>query len=438
MAIDSVLENVQIELKEADSCTRNATVKYTAEQVDAVFKDAVKEAGKYAQLPGFRKGKAPAALILSKYKDYILDDVTKMLQQGGLRKVSVTPDLDIVSFGAMKADEKPEMGKEYSFTFDVETAPVFDMPEYKGLKVEVKEEQTAEQHYEAQLNYIKNLYAEFLSVEDPAVAGDMLKVAYDSDFELAEDASASLKRAVKSDESWFYLTEPEQIPGMLKAMTGAKKGDEVKFEAVFPADWREAALAGKTVNYTVKVAEIQRRVPVESEEKLAEKLGMESVEKMHEFLKEKSKNEMEEARKAQVKSKIADQIVDSVKDFEMPKGILSMASQREFSRIADQLVRKEEDVEKFKADREKHLADAKAAAEKRLKKFFILRKIAATENITVTDEEVNMQIRQMCAYLGYKEKDVRQMLENNGGYSEIESDILMDNVVTFAADQAQA
>ena len=74
-------------------------------------------------------------------------------------------------------------------------------------------------------------------------------------------------------------------------MTGAKKGDEVKFEAAFPADWREAALAGKTVNYTVKVAEIQRRVPVESEEKLAEKLGMESVEKMHEFLKEKSKNE---------------------------------------------------------------------------------------------------------------------------------------------------
>ena len=141
---------------------------------------------------------------------------------------------------------------------------------------------------------------------------------------------------------------------------------------------------------------------------------------------------------AQVKSKIADQIVDSVKDFEMPKGILSMASQREFSRIADQLVRKEEDVEKFKADREKHLADAKAAAEKRLKKFFILRKIAATENITVTDEEVNMQIRQMCAYLGYKEKDVRQMLENNGGYSEIESDILMDKVITFAADQAQA
>ncbi|MBO5725309.1 MAG: trigger factor, partial [Lentisphaeria bacterium] len=364
--------------------------------------------------------------------------VTKMLQQGGLRKVSVTPDLDIVSFGAMKADEKPEMGKEYSFTFDVETAPVFDMPEYKGLKVEVKEEQSAEQHYEAQLNYIKNLYAEFLSVEDPAVAGDMLKVSYDSDFELAEDASASLKRAVKAEESWFYLTEPEQIPGMLKAMTGAKKGDEVKFEAAFPADWREAALAGKTVNYTVKVNEIQRRVPVESEEKLAEKLGMESVEKMHEFLKEKSKNEMEEARKAQVKAKIADQIVESVKDFEMPKGILSMASQREFSRIADQLVRKEEDVEKFKADREKHLADAKENATKRLKKFFILRKIASAENITVTDEEVNMQIRQMCAYLGYKEKDVRQMLENNGGYSEIESDILMDKVITFAAEQAQA
>ena len=55
MAIDALLENVQIELKETDACTRQMNAKYTAEQVDAAFKDAVKEAGKYAQLPGFRK-----------------------------------------------------------------------------------------------------------------------------------------------------------------------------------------------------------------------------------------------------------------------------------------------------------------------------------------------------------------------------------------------
>ena len=438
MAIDSLLEKVQIELKETDACTRKMEAKYTSDVVDAAFKDAVKEAGKYAQLPGFRKGKAPASLILSKYKDYILDDVTKVLQQGAFRKLTENQDLDIVSFGQIAAENKPESGKEYAFSMDLEVAPKFELPEYKGLKVKVEEKETLEQHCEAQLKYIKNLYAEFLSVEDPAVSGDMLKVSYDSDFVPPEDASASLKRAVKSSEGWFYLSEPEQIPGLIKAMTGVKKGDEVKFKADFPADWRESGLAGKSVNYTVKVVEIQRRVPIESEEKLAEKLGMENVEKMHEFLKKKAENEMEEARKAQIREKVADQIIAAVPDFELPKGVLGMTAQREFSRIADRLVRKEEDVEQFKADKDKHLEEAKKAAAEKLKKLFILRKIAKAENITVSDEEVDQHIRQMGAYLGYKEKDIRKMLDSNGGYSEIQSDILMSKVIGFIADQTKA
>ena len=438
MSIDALLEKVQIELKETDACTRKMDAKYSAEQVDAAFKDAVKEVGKYAQLPGFRKGKAPAALVLSKYKNYILDDVAKVLQQGAFRKLTENKDLDIVSFGQLKAEALPESGKEYAFSMELEVAPEFKLPEYKGLEVKVEQKETPEERFAAELENLKKMYAEFINAEDAAVAGDMLKVSYDSDFALPEDASAGLKRAVKADEAWFYLMEPEQIPGLQKAMIGAKKGDEVKFKADFPADWREAGLAGKSVNYTVNVKEIQRRVPVESDEKLAEKLGMENVEKLHEFLKKKVENELEEARKAQIREKVAEQVVAAVSDFEMPKGVLGMATQREFSRIADQLVKKEEDVEKFKADKDKHLEEAKKAAGAQMKKFFILRKIANVENIKVTDEEVNMQIRQMSAYLGYKEAELRKMLENNGGYTELQSDILMRKVTDFMADQAKA
>ena len=157
MAIDSLLEKVQINLKETDACTRKMEAKYTAEVVDAAFKDAVKEAGKYAQLPGFRKGKAPASLIMSKYKDYILDDVTKVLQQGAFRKLTENKDLDIVSFGQLNAENKPESGKDYEFSMDVEVAPQFELPTYKGLEVKVEEKETLDEHYEAQLKYIKNL-----------------------------------------------------------------------------------------------------------------------------------------------------------------------------------------------------------------------------------------------------------------------------------------
>ena len=137
-----------------------------------------------------------------------------------------------------------------------------------------------------------------------------------------------------------------------------------------------------------------------------------------------------------MREKAAEQVISAVPDFEMPKGVLGMAAQREFSRIADQLVRKEEDVEKFKSEKDKHLEEAKKAAAAKMKKLFILRKIAKAENITVSDEEVDMQIRQMSAYLGYKEKDIRKMLDSNGGYNEIQSDILMSKVIGFIADQA--
>ena len=159
MAIDALLENVQIELKETDACTREMNAKYSAEQVDAAFKDAVKEAGKYAQLPGFRKGKAPASLILSKYKNYILDDVAKVLQQAAFQKLTGNKDLDIVSFGQLKAEAKPETGKEYAFSLELEVAPKFDLPEYKGLEIKVEQKETLDERLAAELENLKKLYA---------------------------------------------------------------------------------------------------------------------------------------------------------------------------------------------------------------------------------------------------------------------------------------
>ena len=200
------------------------------------------------RIPGFRKGKAPASLILSKYKNYILDDVAKVLQQAAFQKLTGNKDLDIVSFGQLKAEAQPETGKEYAFSLELEVAPKFDLPEYKGLEIKVEQKETLDEKFAAELENLKKLYAEFLNVDGEAVAGDMLKVSYDSDFVLPEDASAGLKRAVKADEAWFYLMEPEQIPGLQKAMIGTKKGAEVKFKADFPADWREPGLAGKSVN----------------------------------------------------------------------------------------------------------------------------------------------------------------------------------------------
>ena len=438
MALDSLFDNVQLDWKETEPCARKVAVKFPQEAVAGAFDQTSRETAKQAQVPGFRKGKAPLSLIKAKYKDYIVDDVTRLLHQTAFSKVTSDKSADIVAFGRMDAKETPAADKEYTVELDIEVAPEFKLPEYKGLEIKVEDGETLEQHIENRMKYLKDLYADYVTVEEPAQKGDMLKVSYESDFVPEEDAPASLKRAVKSEESWIWLSEPEQIPGVLAALTGAKKDGEYTFKAEFPADWREKGLQGKSVEYKVKVFEAQRRVPVADDAKLAEKLGLGTVEKMNEEIRKTAERELEQMHKEAVKAKIAETIVGMVEEFPLPKGILASASQREFSRIAERLVRSEADIEAFKKDKDKHIEEAKAEAGKYLKKFFILRKIAGNEKISVGEEEVDSQIRNMSSYLGYKEKDVRKMLGENGGYEEIQADILMGKVIDFIASQVKA
>ena len=248
-----------------------------------------------------------------------------------------------------------------------------------------------------------------------------------------EDASASVKRAAKADDAWLWLNEPEQFPGIIAAMEGAKKGDERAVSVSYPADWREAALQGQTVNYKFKVHEAQRKVAIENDEKLAERMGAESVEKMMEQFKADAEREAEFEQKEKGKEKALEMILKETAEFPLPKDVQTSTEQREFSRIAESLVRSEKDVEAFKADSDKHMEEAKKNAVAYLRKFFILRAIAKKESISVSAAEVDAQIKGMSAYMGYKEEDIRKMLDRNGGTAELQADILMSKVLEFVA-----
>ena len=129
MALDSLLDAAQLDWKETEPCARQVTIKFPQEAVAGAFDQASRETAKQAQVPGFRKGKAPLSLIKAKYKDYIADDVTRLLHQAAFSKVTSDKSADIVAFGRMDAKEAPAADREYAVTLDVEVAPEFKLPE---------------------------------------------------------------------------------------------------------------------------------------------------------------------------------------------------------------------------------------------------------------------------------------------------------------------
>ncbi len=435
MSADSLKDSIQIEFKETAPCAQEASVKIPATEVEKTFNNIVKEISREVQIQGFRKGKVPPALVKARFSQNIVEDTAKHLQNAAIEKIQ--SELDLVAVTALDDGKvMPATDKKYTFKASIETAPKFELPDYKAMSIEVAKGEDAEKQIAERLASLKDIYADDIKVETESLAGDMLKVSYESDFQPAEDASPSLKRMAKADEAWIWLHEPEYVPGANAALTGVKAGETREFTSEFPADWREQGLAGKKVKYTVKVNEVQRKQPVEDDAKLAEKLHVESVEKLHEDLKKSIEFKIENDRKNAAREKVLDLLLAKAGAFDLPKSIVEGETEREFTKLANQLVRSEADVEKFKAEKEKHLETAKAEAEKSLRRFFVIRKIAEAEKIEVSKNEFDAQIKSMSSYFGYKEKDVVKAIRRNGAIGEIHADLLTGKVLDFIVDKA--
>ena len=435
MSINKLSDNLTMSCKEEKACVKDFLFVADKATVESELKNIVKEFSNMVVIPGFRKGKAPAKMLIKRYNSEVMGEMQRKMYSAAFEKVTADKSLDIVSYGNPQEVAPLKLDDEYSFSIAFDLAPEIDLPEYKGIEVEAEPVKVAKKDIDKQIDHYRNMYATYEDIETPAKAEDMLKVSYTSDFELPEDASASLKRQVEAESNWLWLNEPELIPGAVKALTGAEKDKDYKFEATYPADWRDAELAGKKVNYEVKVLGVQRRKSLTDEE-VVEKMKFESVEKMREMFETVAKNQAEQERQAEINEKVYDALDKKIKKFDLPQNILNSEIQNELHRMA-QGVKSEEEAEAFKKDMDAKKKEAEKAAEAKLRKTFIMRKIAELEKISVEQHEIDGQIKGMSAHYGYKEKEFRSMLEKAGGMEEMHMDMLSMKVAGFLGKEAK-
>jgi len=435
MSNNKLSDNLKMTCKEEKACVKDFLFVADKTIVESELKNVVKEFSKMVVIPGFRKGKAPAKMLIKRYNKDIMGEMQRKIYGAAFEKVTADKSLDIVSYGNPKEVAPLKVDKEYRFSIAFDLAPEIDLPEYKGIEVETTPIKVAKKDIDKQVDHYRNMYATYEDIETPAEAEDMLKVSYTSDFELAEDASASLKRQVSAESNWVWLNEPELIPGAIKALTGAEKDKDYKLTAKYPADWRDAELADKTVKYEIKVLGVQRRKSLTDAE-VVEKMKFESVEKMREMFETVAKNEAEQARQSEISQKVCDVLDKKIKKFDLPENILNGEIQNELHRMT-QGVKSEEEAEVFKKDMDAHKKEAEKIAAAKLRKTFIMRKIAELEKISVEQHEIDGQIKGMSTHYGYQEKEFRSMLEKAGGMEEMHMDMLSMKVANFLGKEAK-
>ena len=436
MAKQTLSQALELVVREDGALCRNCDFTVAADRMKSETSIAAQAFANYVAVPGFRRGKAPEAMIVKRFENDLKDELKRRFMAAAFERLSDGEKFEVV-YCRMPEESALELGKEYKFTLRIDLAPQIADFEYKGLEVDVPAAEIDEKELSDRVEQYRKMYAEFAEISEPAAKEDMLKVDYTSDFELPEDASASLTRQVKADATFLWLAEPEYIPGCVAALTGAEAGKEYTFDSVYPADYREAALAGKTVKYTVKVVNVQRRKDLTDDE-LAAKLRLDNIDKLRDILKSGLQAEAEGKRREAVRTAVYEKISAAVGEFELPTGLLEAETDEALQRKAQETVKSEADAEEFKKNLEEHRAAAKVEASAKLRRELVFRKIAKAENITVTAAEVDREIEMMSRYYRKKPAELRSIMEKNGAIEALQSEILNNKVWNFVADAVKA
>ena len=432
----SINDAIQMEITSPADCLKEFNFTVAADAVKAESNKVLNYIASMVQVPGFRAGKAPVNIVKTKYADSVEEELRNRIVSGAVSKIDENKDIEILTLNFKSApDFKLDGSADVTFTFEANVMPEIAVGDYNAIKVEVALDAVEESAVDERLDLYRSMYGSYAEVDGPAAAEDMLKASYTSDFVPAEDATAAVKRQAAAEDTFLWLSEPETIPGLIAALTGAEKGKEYTFASTYAEDYREAALAGKTVNYTVKVSAIQRRTKLTDAE-LVEKFQGESIEKMRELIRKAMEQDNEMKRRNEAAEAVCKKLDETVPEFPFPPALLENEIQKELQKIAREVVKTEEDGEKFKAELDTHKEKAAEAAKKELRRNLILREIAKAEKITVSASELDSQIADMSRQYGYNAKELRTMMEKNGSIDEFQLNIANAKVLEKLVESA--
>jgi trigger factor len=423
------------------NCLATLHVEVGAEALQQAREKVVRGYVNQARIPGFRPGKTPRALVEKRYSkdiseqtesDLISESLTSVIREKGLRVLRVRGVEDV---------KKEATGLSFSAT--LVTVPEFEMPEYKGLPLNVPAVTDAqkEEAIDRTIEDLRARQADFVDlVEDRgAVMEDFVVVDYKGTIagQPVHETFPKVGQILSSNEGfWVRMTEEAFFPGFCGHLLGARPGDVREFQIEVPADFPVEGFGGQKLDYVVTLKEIKVRVLPDLNDDFAATLA---PGKTLAEVRELVRVEVERRQQAELDSVKRDQIMEhllSKVECELPEDMARAESNQVLSEVVQENQRRGVSQEMLRENEKELVASASQTARNRLKGSFILSRIAELENIHPTREDVLGRIAEiakraeMSIEKAIKEVSKRRMLQ------QIESDIVTSKALDFVLSHA--
>ncbi len=408
---------------------REIEVTVPADEVTKSFKTVIKRYQKLARIPGFRSGKVPESLVRSKFAKEVRQEVMEMLVGERFRLAIEEQKLKPVSEPQL-LDLQLEDGKPLTFKAGFEVGPEFDISGYDSVSVAKPDVALTDDEYQGELMRVLDGHATVEPVEEDRtlVDGDWAEIQFRGEVkELAQtvtedgfENAAAANEPIVGDDVLIEVGGKNTLVAFNEALRGAKPGQELTFEVVYPPDFGEQKLAGQTVSYDVTVKAIKKKTYPERDAEFAKQLGnYDSFEEFEGKLREHASGQKKDALESRAKDQLLEQLIGKY-DFPVPESFVQQQVDARLDRGLRALAQQGMQAEDMrKLDFGRLRAAQRDQAVNEVKASMILDRVAEAEGVTVSEDELNRELLMLSIQSREPLETLRERLSKDGGLDRI-------------------
>jgi trigger factor len=436
----SEISLVNIETQDVSETRKSLVVALDANEVAAEHQAVVAEFSRMARLPGFRPGKAPAAIVQKRFAKEIGEEFRQKVVSKAYKSALDESKLDVLSIiNVEEGTLAPDSAATVTVTVDIR--PQFDLPEYEGLPTQAAPVDATDEEIDRVIENLRSERADFKVAERAAQKGDYVKLAYDgkvgdkSILELAPD-----KQIYGQVPQTWEEVEGEQeglIPGLGKQLAGLKTGDKKDLTVTFPTEFSPVpALAGQTAVYAVTVLEVRERVLPALDEEFFKANRADNLEQLRGNVANQIKAQKEMRNRSEQRRQITEALLAKV-DFPVPESMVEGETQSVLRQFIEENMRRGVPAEKFEEDKKALYDNARKAAATRVKSQLILARIAEKEKVQVSESDINNFIYRESMRGGQSpDKLVKSLTKDREQLRSVQQSIIFDKTLDLLVSKA--
>ena len=426
---------MSLQVEKLENNTAKLTIEVPAEELDKAIQKAYQKNKNKFNVPGFRKGKVPYAMIEKMYGAGVFyEEAANDLIPEAYANAAAESELEIVARPEISVTQI-EKGKSFIFEAEVTLKPEIKLGKYKGVKVEAMDTTVTDEDVAAELDKVKEQNARLVAADDKAVEdGDQTTI----DFEGFVDGVAF--EGGKGEDYPLTIGSHSFIDTFEEQLIGKKVGEEVEVNVTFPEQYQAKELAGKPAMFKVTIKEIKVKEYPELDDDFAQDVSeFDTLDEYKADIKKNLEEKKAQEAEADKESKVIEAIVND-SEMDIPEKMIEAQCQQmveEFAQnIAMQGISFDQYMQFTGTTVDQLTEQVKPQAEARVQSSLVLEAIVKAEKIEASDEEFDEEIKRMAERYQMEADKVNELLSDDDK-KNIRADICARKAAKLVVEKAK-